>query len=467
MTFAKRFVSLVWVACLATARLVHPATDETREPQRRRTLAATGVVGSCQDHLLASGTSAGSADKANFTMSFLKALPPALVLEMDAGKARVRLGHRPEPHIQVECVASNMAVHLEKARGPRCVTLGDTKWFELPADQPVPERFVVPIRQGARWARARLAGRCLVLLGDSLMADTATDVGFLLGADYKAFGNAATRANAEDKASQAYRDASIAARLLPSHRNMTIRPLDGSDGVVFNRFIGAPAIHGNGLGMLSLMQWHVRNEVERAVAGVCGARERFLVVKSGGHDLLHVQSTCKFDPSGGGGGGGGPASAVHAPDCTRKFVVEDPGAPGEPPCKELLLRGQWTCVTHAYVKAMVGTVLPWLEGLASHRIWLPTGDIVDAFWEDHLVRGRPGWRVADEAEAWGCEAMAGTAMMGGWGAMTGLKNFERENQYHFGAIQRFYHRTDPPFCCAHRSLLRTMLALQMLPPPRE
>lgn len=265
----------------------------------------------------------------------------------------------------------------------------------------------------------RLHGTCLILLGDSTVAETAHDLAILMGAPFERYLYAATRMNLSEpsgiiRAPEANESGPpLVARFYPGHRNFTIESSPPWDVVVYHRFIGHSSLSGNYEGIRALAHPRLRTDIEQDAASACGNRSRELWLNSGAHDP-------EARPE-----------ETHATQLSASFANAARSAIG------------------------------WAETLAPRRLWLSRhssaahharcsrrdyecrGSIfhleaIEAWWRQEL-HPRPGWAYVDHREAWECE-----------------QSKDADVPLHTGAIALWHNAS---YCCYHLSMLRTLCAL--------
>lgn len=311
----------------------------------------------------------------------------------------------------------------------------------------LPRRRAAGAAEDAAAAAARLLhGRCLILLGDSSMTETAHDLAVLLhglGArDAAGYLHRAVRmpglATAKlgrgkyqlrvpvGPSAPPNRSSDFVVTFARTHRKMWFTA--PSDTVVLHRSIAHENVSGNGMGIAALGSDALRAELAAMAQYRCGSRPRSLWLQSGYHDVLRLQE--------------------------RRFG--DLMGPS---------RARWWGESCAHFER----ALAWAEGLAPHRLWLSRhaargvpcprppcpADVDRALeaiegWVRAWVAARPAgaWRYVDHREAWACSPFAAGAAA------------ERRVPVHTGAIQRFY--ADPAYEHAYLSPLRTWLAVEAM-----
>ena len=237
----------------------------------------------------------------------------------------------------------------------------------------------------ASLANAHLRGKCFILLGDSTIGETATDLGLVLGTSLVSLERELRRLWGWDEhtsPSRAHLDGN-GFWFHPSTRNMTIVS-HKYDAVVYSRFAAhpAPTLVGNFMGIRSLLNSALQREINESTAHWCGARPRVLWLQAGYHDVA----------------GNGALAGVSESAAAARHV--------------------WAADAKA--------VLRWLEALAPERTWL-SRHVGSQVWVDpskleRLVRNellpartraqpldpRP-WSYSDHREAWACESAATVA----------------------------------------------------------
>ena len=277
------------------------------------------------------------------------------------------------------------AVHEARREGPvnepagRCLPLSRPPELApslLPPKMVPQHLYPALIAPATAVANAHLRGKCFLLLGDSTMAETATDLGLVLGTSLINLERELRRLwgwNETTSPSRAKLNGNTF-RFHPSTRNMTIVSPE-HDAIVYHRFVAhpAPTLVGNFKGINSLHDVPLRHEIEASATRLCGTRDRVLWLQAGYHDVA---------------GNGALAQAGETAATTRNKWATDASA-----------------------------ALTWLEGLAPERSWL-SRHVGKNVWTDpskleHLVhhkllpnRSQP-WTHSDHREAWACEG-AGT-----------------------------------------------------------
>lgn len=320
-----------------------------------------------------------------------------------------------------------------------------------------------------------LRGQCVLLLGDSTMTETAHDLAILLhglsGAALDEYMHRATRMGGNNTYGRAVlqKDANQSLRgqknqlnistgragarnlsvvFEPNHRKLVFHA-EASDTVVVHRFIGHSSVALDFMGIRSLANPEVREEITAMANEHCGVRRRVLWLESGYHDVFGKDASdpkpawakpliCK--PS------NRPLCELHGPEraSTSANLTKDPAAyvPAE-------LRSHFKHALH------------WAETLAPHRLWLSrhaswtssdhTYEAVvlvhavrrlDRWVQTALLPPRKAWRYVDYREAWRCSVDAHT---------------EVDVPVHTGAIMRGYHNSS--YCCYYLSALRTWQAV--------
>ena len=300
----------------------------------------------------------------------------------------------------------------------------------MPERLPVPTDLLPATNASVASATGELLrGKCLVLLGDSTMTETAHDLAVLLfgltGAAFDSYLRRATRmpshatVRLENNVSLLHvggnargAEASVGnghpasnddgdgdgdgngafVTFAPTHRRMWFTAPRWNVTVV-HRFIGHASLLGNGMGIRSLNAPELRAELEALVAEQCGARPRVLWLQSGYHDVENVKLLPLF----------------------RFFFAR---------------------------------AAEWAETLAPRRLWLSrqaaehenVTRLEDWVRTSGLPR-RTGWTYVDHREAWACS----------------VDDTERVSM-HTGTIMQGFH--NPDYCCYHLSSLRTWLAVR-------
>lgn len=271
-----------------------------------------------------------------------------------------------------------------------------------------------------------LRGKCMVLLGDSTMTETAHDLAVLLfgltGSSFDNYLRRATRMPSHAttrlennvsllhvggnvhgaEASVGNGQGHLASRdeggdgafvtFAPTHRRMWFTAPRWNVTVV-HRFIGHASLMGNGMGIRSLNAPELRQELEALVAERCGARPRVLWLQSGYHDVENVKLLPLF----------------------RFFFAR---------------------------------AVDWAETLAPRRLWLSRQaaehenvTAVEDWVRTSGIPPRASWTYVDHRRAWTCAVL----------------DTERVSM-HTGTIMQGFH--SPDYCCYHLSCLRTWLAVR-------
>ena len=230
------------------------------------------------------------------------------------------------------------AVHEARREGPvnepagRCLPLSRPPELApslLPPKMVPQHLYPALIAPATAVANAHLRGKCFLLLGDSTMAETATDLGLVLGTSLINLERELRRLwgwNETTSPSRAKLNGNTF-RFHPSTRNMTIVSPE-HDAIVYHRFVAhpAPTLVGNFKGINSLHDVPLRHEIEASATRLCGTRDRVLWLQAGYHDVA---------------GNGALAQAGETAATTRNKWATDASA-----------------------------ALTWLEGLAPERSWL-------------------------------------------------------------------------------------------------
>ncbi|CAE7300314.1 unnamed protein product [Symbiodinium natans] len=250
---------------------------------------------------------------------------------------------------------------------------------------------------------------CVIAMGDSTLEETVEDIGAMLG---EVDG---TRKSAEEiwKWIDTWMNATVSqskpgahfdaplfrASYFPNHRKMSI-VARGGRFVLYYRFIGHPEIDKNWMGLRSLLNEPLREEIVSGADKWCGNLRRVVWLQVGYHEKR--QERKHFHKSG-------------LPDVYRK-------------------------------------VLPWVEQLAPERYWLMRqGEDLDQLNQwlraelQNPSRNHKNWSIMDYKVPWACEK----------------RNIEQVRA-HTGSIERWWHsrKTLDKYPDYYLSMLRTMKIVQ-------